>query len=99
MVDEGGDAPVGVQLEVLRVLLLADLDVDVDDVELQPQLLQDNSDLPERIKSFAGQLQVTTTCAGSTKRYRSQGVGPNDTAVESELLARRHCGKFVLFER
>lgn len=60
MVDEGGDAPVGVQFEVLRFLLLTGPDVDFTDVVLQPELLEYNGDLPaEHIKSSASQLRTS----------------------------------------
>lgn len=76
MVDEGGDAPVGVQLEVLRVLLLADLNVDVDDVVVQPELLEDNGDLPARIKSFASQLGPDLTVQAARRKIAHRGLGP-----------------------
>ena len=48
VVDDGRDAAVGVELGVLRPLLLALLEVEIDRLVRETELFKDNGDFPRR---------------------------------------------------
>ena len=81
MVDERGEATIRVDLGVFRPLVLACVDVDWDDVILEPKLFQDYSDFP--------MVLVNTQCTfyGAEYSLHSHWVRAPDLAIERELFA------------
>ena len=82
VVDDGGDAAVGVDLQVIWSLVFALAEIEVDRFVRQPELFENDGDFPENRIGFQ---TVVTFGGANVPAVRSTLVG-----VQSELLSVGH---------
>jgi hypothetical protein len=91
VVDDGGDATVGVDLQVIWSLVLGLAEVEVDRLVCQPEFFEDDGGFPENRVSF--QTAITSGREGSNV----PAIGSTLVGVQSELLSVRHSLLVVVF--
>ena len=84
VVDDGGDAAVGIELQVIWSLLLTRLEVEVDRFICQPEFFENDGDFPEDRVGFQ------TAAMFGMERTDVPAVGSTLVSVQSELLSVRH---------
>ena len=84
MVDDGGNATVGVELQVIWSLLFALAEFEVDRFVCQPEFFENDSGFPESWIGF--QTALTFGKDGTNV----PAVGSTLVGVQSELLSVRH---------
>ena len=84
MIDDGGDATVWIDLQIIWTLLLAFVEVEVDRFVRQPEFFEDDGGFPEARVSF----RTTTTLGGG--QVNAPAVGSTLVGVQSELLSMGH---------
>ena len=84
MVNDGGDATVGVDLQVIWSLMLALVEVEVDRFVCQPEFFEDDGDLPGHRIGFR------RSCREGEAGKNVPAVGSTLVGVQSELLSMRH---------
>jgi hypothetical protein len=93
VVDDGGDATVGVDLQVIWSLVLGLAEVEVDRLVCQPEFFEDDGGFPENRVSF--QTAITFGREGSNV----PAIGSTLVGVQSELLSVRHSLLVAVFVR
>lgn len=89
MVNESGDASVWIYLEIVRSLVFALLEGQMDGLVGQSQLFKNDGNFPNEQHNLAG----TTSAILFDKRAirtNTPAIRPKDTGVQGKLLSVRH---------